>query len=75
MNDFPDSLISSAEMSVDSVSNFASIVRVKVNFPPLAPPPPPGDVLSIWRITVNHSDSDANLSLQYYVVWRHDVGF
>ena len=47
-NDLPDSLISSAEMSDDCVSKFASLVRARTNFPPSAPP---GEVLSVWRIT------------------------
>ena len=44
-NDLPDSPISSAEMSDDCVSKFASLISL------LAHPPSPGEVLSIWRVT------------------------
>ena len=47
-NDLSDSLISSAEMSDDCVSKFASLVRARDYFPSLRTP---GEVLSIWRIT------------------------
>ena len=50
-NDLPDSLISSAEMSDECVSKFASLVRVRDRFPI---PHPESQLLmkkSIWRIT------------------------
>ena len=49
-NGLPDSLISSAEMSNDCVSKFASLVRARDYFPSWRTPPPPGEVLSIWRV-------------------------
>ena len=49
-NDLPDSVISSAEMSDDCVSKFASLVRARV-FSISLLAHPLGEVLSIWRVT------------------------
>ena len=45
-NDLPESLISSSELSDDSVSKFTSLVRARDYFPPVTAP---GEGLSIWR--------------------------
>ena len=47
-NDLPESLISSSELSDDSVSKFTSLVRARDLFPPVTAP---GEGLSIWRFT------------------------
>ena len=47
-NDLPESLISSSELSDDSVSKFTSLVRAGDQFPPVTAP---GEGLSIWRFT------------------------
>ena len=47
-NDLPESLISSSELSDDSVSKFTSLVRARDKFPPVTAP---GEGLSIWRFT------------------------
>ena len=47
-NDLPESLISSSELSDDSVSKLTSLVRARDYFPPVTPP---GEGLSIWRFT------------------------
>ena len=47
-NDLPESLISSSELSDDSVSKFTSLVRARDLFPPVTAP---GKGLSIWRFT------------------------
>ena len=47
-NDLPESLISSSELSDDSVSKFTSLVRAMDLFPPVTAP---GEGLSIWRFT------------------------
>ena len=47
-NDLPESLISSSELSDDSVSKFTSLVRARDQFPPVTSP---GEGLSIWRFT------------------------
>ena len=47
-NDLPESLISSSELSDDSVSKFISLVRARALFPPVTAP---GEGLSIWRFT------------------------
>ena len=47
-NDLPESLISSSELSENSVSKFTSLVRARHNFPPVTAP---GEGLSIWRFT------------------------
>ena len=47
-NDLPESLISSSELSDDSVSKFTSLVRARDKFPPVKAP---GEGLSIWRFT------------------------
>ena len=47
-NDLPESLISSSELSDDSVSKFTSLVRARDSFPPVTAP---GEGLSIWRFT------------------------
>ena len=47
-NDLPESLISSSELSDDSVSKFTSLVRARDLVPPVTAP---GEGLSIWRIT------------------------
>ena len=47
-NDLPESLISSSELSDDSVSTFTSLVRARDLFPPVTAP---GEGLSIWRFT------------------------
>ena len=47
-NDHPESLISSSELSDDSVSKFTSLVRARFLFPPVTAP---GEGLSIWRLT------------------------
>ena len=44
----PESLISSSELSDDSVSKFTSLVRARDYFPPVTSP---GEGLSIWRFT------------------------
>ena len=51
-NDLPDSLISSAEMSDDCVSKFATLVRSP-------PSEPPGEIMSFGVSPVNYSDSDS----------------
>ena len=56
-NDLPDSLISSAEMSDDCLSKFASLVRAVTNFPPGAPPLVKNCQFGVSP--VNHSDSDS----------------
>ena len=50
-NDLPDSLISSAEMSDDCVSKFASLVRSRSE--------PPGEIMSFGVSPVNYSDSES----------------
>ena len=61
-NDLPDSLISSAEMSDDCVSKFATLVRSRDYFPPPPPPSePPGEIMSFGVSPVNYSDSDSAL--------------
>ena len=47
-NDLPESLISSSEMSDDSISKFTSLVRAWDLFPPVTAP---GEGLSNWRFT------------------------
>ena len=47
-NDLPESLISSSELSDDSVYKFTSLVRARDYFPPVAAP---SEGLSIWRFT------------------------
>ena len=47
-NDLPDSLISSSELSDDSVSKFTSLVRAWDYFPSVTAP---GEGLSIWCFT------------------------
>ena len=47
-NDLPESLISSSELSDDSISKFTSLVRARSLFPPVTAP---GEGLSIWRFT------------------------
>ena len=47
-NDLPESLISSSELSDDSVSKFTSLVRARALFPPVTAP---AEGLSIWRFT------------------------
>ena len=48
-NDLPESLISSSELSDDSVSKLTSLVRARdYNSPPVTAP---GEGLSIWRFT------------------------
>ena len=47
-NDLPESLISSSELSDDSVIKFTSLVRARDLFPPVTAP---GEGLSIWRFT------------------------
>ena len=47
-NDLPESLISSSELSDDSVSKFTSLVRAREYFSPVTVP---GEGLSIWRFT------------------------
>ena len=70
-NDLPDSLISSAEMSDDCVSKFASLVRASEYFP-------------FWRTPlvkycqfgvspVNHSDSESNVRVTSEEVCRDGV--
>ena len=67
-DDLPESLISSSELSGDSVAKFTSLVRARDQFPPVTAP---GEGLSIWRFTlvrychfgvspVNYSDSDSD---------------
>ena len=55
-NDLPDSLISSAEMSDDSVSKFASLVRARDCFPSWCTPLVKYCQFSVSP--VNHSDSE-----------------
>ena len=47
-NDLPESLISSSELSDDSISKLTSLVRARDLFPPVTAP---GEGLSIWRFT------------------------
>ena len=47
-NGLLESLISSSELSDDSVSKFTSLVRARYLFPPVTAP---GEGLSIWRFT------------------------
>ena len=47
-NDLPESLISSSDLSDDSVSTFTSLVRVRDYFPPVTAP---GEGWSVWRFT------------------------
>ena len=56
-NDLPYSLVSSAEMSDDCVSKFASLVRsIKGLISP--PSEPPGEIMSFGVSPVNYSDSE-----------------
>ena len=47
-NDLPESLISSSELSDDSIFKFTSLVRARYKLPPVTAP---GEGLSIWRFT------------------------
>ena len=57
-NDLPDSLISSAEMSDDCFSKFASLVRLRELISPQSEPP--GEIMSFGVSPVNYSDSDSD---------------
>ena len=57
-NDLPESLISSSELSDDSVSKFTSLVRaIGTNFPQC----PWSRIVNFSVSPVNYSDSDYNL--------------
>ena len=73
-NDLPDSLISSAEMSDDCVSKFATLVPLCA-FKGLISPPsePPGEIMSFGVSPVNYSDSDSDNAAGTLTKVRLDV--
>ena len=72
-NDLPESLISSAELSDDSVSKFTSLVRARDYFPQSQP------LVKDCQFgvsPVNYSDSDSDLILCKYTTFRqHQQGY
>ena len=66
-NALPESLISSSELSDDSVSKFTSLVRASDLFPPVTAP---GEGLSIWRFTSKLFRFRFSLYRQLICFWK-----